>query len=64
MNPLLAYFIGAYEELRKVTWPTKEQAALLTGIVVGVSITFAILIGFFDFGVSEGYEYLLQNITK
>lgn len=59
-NPVVAYFVSAFEEFGKVTWPTKEQAALLTGVVVGVSIVVAALIGVVDFGFSEAYQYLLD----
>jgi len=60
-NPVAAYFKSAFEEFSKVTWPTKEQAALLTGIVVGVSLILAILVGVLDLGFSQGYKYLLDN---
>jgi len=58
-NPVVAYFLSAWEEFGKVTWPTKEQAALLTAITVVVSIFFVILIGLIDLGFSEGYKAIL-----
>ena len=33
-NPLLNYFQESYEELKKVTWPTRNKAIRLTGIVL------------------------------
>ncbi|MFA5854902.1 MAG: preprotein translocase subunit SecE [Candidatus Gracilibacteria bacterium] len=60
-NPIVAYFKSAFEEFGKVTWPTKEQAALLTGIVIGVSLILAIAIGLVDLGFSQGYQYLLDR---
>ncbi|MFA5792311.1 MAG: preprotein translocase subunit SecE [Candidatus Gracilibacteria bacterium] len=62
-NPIVEYFVSAFSEFGKVTWPTKEQAAMLTGIVVGVSFVLAIAIGGFDFGLSEGYKYLLTKLS-
>lgn len=59
-NRFVAYLTGAFEELAKVTWPTKEQAALLTGIVIGVSFLLAVLIGLVDLGLSQGYQALLN----
>lgn len=63
-NPVTGYFISAWEEFSKVTWPTKEQAALLTGIVVAVSVITAILIGAFDLGLSELYKLALEKLTQ
>ena len=63
-NRIVAYFSGAFEELAKVTWPTKEQAALLTGIVVGVSFFLAVLIGLADLGLSQGYQALLNIVPE
>lgn len=63
-NPIVAYFSSALEEFSKVTWPTKEQAALLTGIVVGVSLVLSLVIGVFDLGLSEGYQVLLKKIPE
>ena len=59
-NPVVAYFVSAFEEFKKVTWPTKEEAILLTGIVIAVSIVIALLLGLLDLGFSEGYRLLLN----
>ena len=56
-NPVVAYLVSALEEFGKVTWPTKEQAALLTGIVT------AVLIGAFDLGLSELYKWVLAKLS-
>lgn len=62
-NAIVEYFVSAFEEFGKVTWPTKEQAALLTGIVVAVTVVMAVLIGAFDFGLSELYQWALQKLS-
>ena len=59
-NALIQYFKGSVEELRKVTWPTKNQALKLTTIVIGFCIAMAILLGLFDYLFSLGYSYLLN----
>ena len=52
-NPIVEYFKSAWEEFGKITWPTKEQAALLTGVkkawffVDGVSRSRTSLLAFF-----------------
>jgi len=62
-NAIVNYFTSAFEEFGKVTWPTKEQAALLTGIVVAVTLATAILIGAFDLGLAELYKWVLEKIS-
>jgi preprotein translocase SecE subunit len=59
-NPVVAYVKSAFEEFGKVTWPTKEQAALLTGIVIGVSLAVGVYLGLLDLGLSQGYQALLK----
>lgn len=63
-NSVFAYFSGAFEEFGKITWPTKEQAALLTGIVVGVSLVCALALGIYDFGLNYLYQLLLAKISS
>lgn len=62
-NPIIAYFSGAFEEFGKITWPTKEQAALLTGIVIGVSFVCAIALGLYDFGLNSLYQFVLAKLS-
>lgn len=59
-NPFVAYFVGAFEEFNKVTWPTKEQAVLLTAVTVVVSLALAGLLALLDLGLSEVYQGLLS----
>ena len=40
-------------ELKKVVWPTREQALRLTGIVVGVSLVVGLYIGVLDYGLTK-----------
>lgn len=63
-NRVVAYFSGSIEEFGKVTWPTKEQAALLMGIVVVVSLFFMIILGVFDLGINELYQLLLKTFSQ
>lgn len=59
-NFITAYLHEAWEEFNKVTWPTKEQAALLTGIVVAASTVAALIIALYDLGLNELYQLLLN----
>jgi len=45
---IVAYFRGVVSEMRKVTWPTREEATRLTAVVLGVTAAFAIGLGLLD----------------
>jgi preprotein translocase subunit SecE len=47
------YFEESYSELRKVTWPTREQVRNLTVLVFVISAVFGAYIGFFDLLFSQ-----------
>ena len=64
VNPVFDYFITAFEEFRKVAWPTKELVALLTAIVIGVSLAMSVIIAALDLGLSELYQMALTSLTK
>lgn len=59
-NALIAYFTGSFEELRKVTWPTKEQTIRLTIIVSIFSLVVAFVFGVLDFIFTYGFNALLD----
>jgi preprotein translocase subunit SecE len=42
------YFTESWSELKKVTWPTREQVRNLTVLVFVISAFFGVYIGFFD----------------
>jgi preprotein translocase subunit SecE len=48
-NALIRYFQDTGNELRKVSWPTREQAIRLTVVVLGSTIVAAIFFGLLDF---------------
>jgi preprotein translocase SecE subunit len=43
------YFHETRAELRKVTWPTREETKNLTLIIVGATIAMAIFLGTLDY---------------
>lgn len=59
-NPVINYFQESYEELKKVTWPTRNQAVKLTFIVIGFCILFALIVGGLDFAFNTGYRSLVN----
>ncbi len=49
-------------ELKKVTWPTKEEAIKYTIIVISASIVVAIILGGFDLIFMEMLERFILRI--
>ncbi len=60
-NPLSTYFRGAYEELRKIAWPTKRETIQHTILVVGLSLVVAAFLGALDYAFNLGLEKLVFN---
>lgn len=48
-NSVIRYFKETRAELRKVTWPTRDETRTLTGIIVAVTVAMAIFLGFLDY---------------
>jgi preprotein translocase subunit SecE len=62
-NALVKYFRDSFRELSKVTWPTKNQAIKITGIVLGFTLVFAAFLGLVDFIFRTGYLSLLNFVS-
>jgi len=54
-NAVVRYFKETRAELRKVTWPTREETKTLTTIIVIVTVAMAIFLGLLD--------YLFQTVV-
>lgn len=54
----LAFIEEVYGELTKVTWPSREDAARLTLLVLGVSAAVGVFLALWDLGFSELVERL------
>lgn len=48
-NVVVKYFKETRAELRKVAWPTREEAKNLTLIIVAVAVAMAIFLGTLDY---------------
>lgn len=59
-NKLVSYVKESKEELKKVSWPSRQTVVRDTLIVLGVSLTMAVFFGAVDFGLSSGLEKLLS----
>ncbi|MHB0868069.1 MAG: preprotein translocase subunit SecE [Chloroflexota bacterium] len=47
-------------ELRKVVWPTRQEAINLTMIVIGVSAAVGVFLGVVDFTFNEMFRVILR----
>ena len=48
-------------ELKKVTWPTREQATRLTGVVIAVSAAVGLFMGGLDYVFEQLFKALLGS---
>jgi preprotein translocase subunit SecE len=49
IEPVVRYLRDTRAELRKVTWPTREEAWKLTLIVLGTVVVMSLILGFADY---------------
>jgi preprotein translocase subunit SecE len=59
-NRLVQYFRETRAELRKVVWPTREEAINLTAIVVGTIFVMSIFFGAVDYLLTQLFRLLLR----
>ena len=59
-NALVKYLRETRGEIRKVTWPTREEAWRLTAIVLAVTIASAAFLWFWDTVFSNGLHWLIE----
>ena len=61
VEALRRYFRESRIELRKVTWPTREQTTNLTIVVVVVCIAIALFLGATDFVFVQFIQWISTN---
>jgi len=62
-NFLVRYLRETRGELRKVTWPTREEAQRLTAIVLGVTVAMAVFLGLLDLIFSNAVQALVELVA-
>ena len=62
-NALVKYLRETRGEIRKVTWPTREEAWRLTAIVLAVTLASAVFLWFWDTVFSNGLHWLIAQIV-
>ena len=57
----VVFFKEVRNELKKVIWPSKQEAIRLTTIVIGISLAVSFFIGFFDYLFTKLMELFLTK---
>ena len=57
---VIRYLRETRAELKKVTWPTRDEALNLTYIVLGETFAFAMRLGLSDWTFSEIFQLILS----
>ena len=60
-NPITRYLRETWAELKKVRWPTRQEAQNLTLIVLAVTVGMAIILGLMDFFFAWEFKGLIDN---
>ena len=51
-------------EIRKVVWPTREQAIRLTAIVLAATFAMTVLLYSFDYVFSKTLEFIVDTVLN
>jgi len=62
-NALQRYIRETRGEIRKITWPTREEAWRLTAVVLGVTFASAVFFWFWDYVFSSAINQLIQILV-
>lgn len=60
-NRLVQYIRETRAELRKVVWPTREEAINLTAIVVGTIVVMSAFFGVVDYILTQLFRLLINR---
>ena len=58
-NRFLRYFKEVRAELRKVVWPSREEATNLTAIVLGVTVSMSVALGLIDWVLTRLFALII-----
>jgi preprotein translocase subunit SecE len=60
MKRIFQFFSESYAELKKVVWPSREEVATSTKVVIVSTLIFAIVLGIVDFLLLAGIDLIFQ----
>ncbi|SIP90997.1 preprotein translocase subunit SecE [Alkalispirochaeta americana] len=58
MKKLVEFIRNSYAELKKVTWPSQEEVASSTRVVLVSVLIFAVILGALDYFFLAGIDFL------
>lgn len=58
MKRIIAFFQDSYAELKKVTWPSREEVGASTRVVLVSVLIFAAVLGILDYLFLSGIDLL------
>lgn len=61
INKVFKFLNEVVDELKKVTWPTRQEAIKMTFTVIAVSVVVAIFIGSLDFVLTQFISKILTR---
>ncbi len=59
-NPIARYLRETNAELKKVTWPTRQDAIQLTGLVLVVVVISSAVLGLLDYVFAQAVFFLIS----
>ena len=59
---LVQFFSEVVGELKKVTWPSREEATRLTILVIVISGAIGIVLGLIDLGFTRVFERFIEGL--
>jgi len=59
LTKLVSFLRESKAELKRVTWPSKDRTIRLTGMVIAVTVSVAVLIGILDYLFSLGIGWVV-----
>jgi len=59
MSQLSNYIAETREEMKHVSWPTRNQTIMFTILVIVISVVVAVYLGFFDYLFSLGIKDII-----
>jgi preprotein translocase subunit SecE len=60
LQELRRFFVEVKAELKKVTWPGREEVRSTTVVVVATTFFF----GFYLWGLDQGFAFILQQVLR
>lgn len=55
-----SFATDVFDELKKVSWPSRAETIRLTAIVIGVSLIIGLYVGIIDILLTKGLEFVTK----